>query len=582
MNAGAEPAERPSDADASPMDAGAPMLPSARLGRLAAAARPQLFGRVERIGQGEADVIGLRAGPGDLVRIGTDDPVVAEVVAVTRSCATVLPYGDFRGHRVGDPVEYLGGQMKVAVGQQLLGRVLDGLGRPLDGGGPLSRANAVSVHNDAPAALSRPPVTEPMPVGVRVIDTLLACGRGQRIAIMAGSGVGKSSLLSMLVRGSGADVNVLCLVGERGREVREFLDNDLGPDGLARSVVVVATSDQPALIRRNAAYAATRISESFRDQGLHVNLLMDSVTRFAVAQREIGLTAGEIPTSRGFPPSALGLLPGLLERAGTSDTGSITGFYTVLVEGDDLNDPIGDTVRSIVDGHIVLTRELANAGHFPSIDVLASASRVALSVTSPEQQQLVAAARRLLAVHERARDLIEVGAYAPGADPELDQAVLLAPALDAFRRQSLKEVGDPTQSWIHLAAILESAPAVGENLTTFGQPGGFGEATGVGQPDGLGSASLGGSDGFGSADLGGSDGPGGSAGLGEPVGFGGPGRPETDASTGGFAGLDGISHAAGDQLTGLGGVPGGIGGRGAAPVGGPTGPLTGSLAGVER
>lgn len=455
MTNGDTPATSPLDSNQeSAAESGAPKLRSARHGRLSAAAKPQMFGRVERIGQSEADVVGLRAGPGDLVRIGKENPVVAEVVAVTGSCATVLPYGDFRGHRVGDPVEFLGGQMKVAVGQQLLGRVLDGLGRPLDGGPPLSRANSVSVHNEAPPALSRPPVEQPMPVGVRVIDTLLSCGRGQRIAIMAGSGVGKSSLLSMLVRGSGADVNVLCLVGERGREVREFLDKDLGPEGLARSVVIVATSDQPALVRRNAAYAATRISEDFRDQGLHVNLLMDSVTRFAIAQREIGLTAGEIPTSRGFPPSALGLLPGLLERAGTSDTGSITGFYTVLVEGDDLNDPVGDTVRSIVDGHLVLTRELANAGHFPSIDVLASASRVALSVTSPEQQALVSQARRMLAVHERARDLIDVGAYTPGSDPELDHAVLLAPSLEAFRKQDLKESCQPEQSWAQLAAIL--------------------------------------------------------------------------------------------------------------------------------
>lgn len=492
MNQTGSSAGRPSDAEASTVGSSdAPKVRSARLGRLSAAARPQMFGRVERIGQGEADVIGLRAGPGDLVRIGTpDDQVVAEVVAVTGTCATVLPYGDFRGHRVGDPVEFLGGQMKVAVGQQLLGRVLDGLGRPLDGGPPLSRANAVPVHNTAPAALSRPPVVEPMPVGVRVIDTLLTCGRGQRIAIMAGSGVGKSSLLSMLVRGSGADVNVLCLVGERGREVREFLDNDLGPEGLAKSVVVVATSDQPALVRRNAAYAATRISEDFRDQGLHVNLLMDSVTRFAIAQREIGLTAGEIPTSRGFPPSALGLLPGLLERAGTSDTGSITGFYTVLVEGDDLNDPIGDTVRSIVDGHIVLTRELANAGHFPSIDVLSSASRVALSVTSPEQQMLVSEARRMLAIHERARDLIEVGAYAPGSDQELDQAVLLAPALEAFRRQNLQEAAHPAHSWTQLAAILGFGDAGGQQMAN--------PLTGMGQPDPSAETDL-----SGAADLGG-------------------------------------------------------------------------------
>lgn len=457
--------------------------------RLTSAARPQMMGRVERIGQSEADVVGLHVGPGDLVLLGdessTTEPVLAEVVAADGRRATVLPYGDFRGHRVGESVDHLAGQMEVPVGPQLLGRVLDGLARPLDEGPELSRADAVGIHNTPPPALSRPPVAEPMPVGVRAIDTLLTCGRGQRIAIMAGSGVGKSSLLSMLVRGSDADVNVLCLVGERGREVRQFLDEDLGPDGMARSVVIVATSDQPALVRRNAAYAATRIAEHFRDQGCHVNLLMDSVTRFAVAQREIGLAAGEIPTTRGFPPSALGLLPGLLERAGTSATGSITGFYTVLVEGDDMNDPIGDTVRSIVDGHLVLSRELANAGHFPAIDVLASASRVALSVTTPAQQQLAAEARRLLAVHDRARDLIEVGAYAPGNDPGLDRAVALAPSLELFRQQNLHEPTPADQSWAVLDGVLRAdLGSVDEPVSAtpdggpFGVDGGFGGGAG--------------------------------------------------------------------------------------------------------
>jgi flagellum-specific ATP synthase len=470
-------------------DGSEPSRPGAGGGLLAAAARPQLLGQVERIGQSEADVVGLRVGPGDLVEVGDGSPgapgapVLAEVVAVDGRRATVLPYGEFRGHRVGDPVEWVGAQMEVPVGAQLLGRVLDGLARPIDGGPRLERLATASIHNTPPSALSRPPVVEPMPVGVRAIDTLLTCGRGQRIAIMAGSGVGKSSLLSMLVRGSGADVNVLCLVGERGREVRQFLDDDLGPDGMARSIVVVATSDQPALVRRNAAYAATRIAEHFRDEGHHVNLLMDSVTRFAIAQREIGLAAGEIPTTRGFPPSALGLLPGLLERAGTSSTGSITGFYTVLVEGDDVNDPIGDTVRSIVDGHLVLSRELANAGHFPSIDVLASASRVALSVTDPAQQQLAAEVRRLLSIHERARDLIEVGAYAPGNDPELDRAVALAPTLERFRRQDLHDTCPADRSWSLLAGLLAAdgeatgepaaVPGFGPSPRTAGPAGGL-------------------------------------------------------------------------------------------------------------
>lgn len=422
--------------------------------RARTAARPLLVGRVEQLGQSQAEVVGLPLGPGDLVKVGQEQPVIAEVVAVTGSRATVLPYGDFRGRRVGEPVLSTGRQLQVATGRQLLGRVLDGLARPIDGGPPLSMDDAVTIHNPAPPALSRPLIAQPMPVGVRAIDTLLSCGRGQRIAIMAGSGVGKSSLLSMLVRGSAADVDVICLVGERGREVREFIDHDLGTEGMTSSVVVVATSDQPALVRRSAAYVATRISEYFRDLGLHVNLLMDSVTRFAAAQREIGLAAGEIPTARGYPPSALGLLPGLLERAGTAADGSITGFYAVLVENDDMNDPIGDTVRSIVDGHLVLSRELANAGHFPSIDILSSASRVALAVTSAEQQDVVARARRLLAVHERARDLIEVGAYSPGLDDDLDRAVAVAPLLEAFRRQDLHEICPSDRSWAELAAIV--------------------------------------------------------------------------------------------------------------------------------
>lgn len=436
--------------------------------RMRLAAKPRLLGRVERLGQSEADIVGLRVGPGDLVEVGDARPVVAEVVAVSGSRATVLPFGDFRGRRVGEPVTSDGRAMQIATGRQLLGRVLDGMGQPIDGRSPFSMIGSVPIHNTAPPALERPHITEAMPVGVRVIDTMLSCGRGQRIAVMAGSGVGKSSLLSMLVRGSAADVNVLCLVGERGREVREFLDNDLGPTGLASSVVVVATSDQPALVRRNAAYVATRISEQFRDQGHHVNLLMDSVTRFAVAQREIGLAAGEMPATRGFPPSALGLLPSLLERAGTSAIGSITGFYTVLVEGDDINDPIGDTVRSIVDGHLVLSRDLANAGHFPSIDVLSSASRVALSVTSIEQQDLAARARRLLAIYDRARDLIEVGAYQRGADEDLDRAIALAPLLDAFRRQGLHEDCQASEAWTRLASILDGEHQAGNEPLRHG------------------------------------------------------------------------------------------------------------------
>ena len=433
--------------------------------KIVQAARPTHLGQLVRVVGLHAEISGLAVGVGDLVTIGSErlaagsvrstvPPILAEVVAASPGRATVLPYGDLHGRRIGEDVRTSGRQLLVPTGDELLGRVLDGLGRPIDGGPTLANVESVSLYNAPPDPLSRPMVTEAMHVGVRAIDTLLACGRGQRVGILAGSGVGKSSLLSMLVRGSDADVTVLALVGERGREVREFVENDLGPEGLEKAVLVVATSDQPALVRRNSAYVATRIAEAFRDSGLHVNLLMDSVTRFAMAQREIGLAAGEVPTSRGYPPSVFGLLPGLLERAGTSTEGSITGFYTVLVEGDDLNDPIGDSVRSILDGHISMTRALANAGHFPSIDVLQSASRVAKSVTSAEQQSLAAEARKLLATYDSARDLVEVGAYSPGADPTIDRAVMLYPALERFLQQDLHDPALADQAWSQLEVLL--------------------------------------------------------------------------------------------------------------------------------
>jgi flagellum-specific ATP synthase len=297
-------------------------------------------------------------------------------------------------------------------------------------------------------------VREPVQLGVRALDTLVPVGRGQRIGILAGSGVGKSSLLSMIVRGTDADVSVLALVGERGREVREFLDVDLGDEGRRRAVVVVATSDAPALVRRCAAFVATRIAEHFRDEGLRVNLLMDSLTRVCMAQREIGLSAGEPPATRGYPPSTFALMPRLLERAGTSERGSITGIYTVLVEGDDLNEPIGDTARSILDGHVSLSRNLATAGHFPSIDVLHSVSRVAPAITTTEQRELARQLRELLAVHRDARDLVDIGAYVPGANPMLDRALARWDAIGAFLRQDMDELVPAERAWESLSAAL--------------------------------------------------------------------------------------------------------------------------------
>lgn len=434
----------------------APALPfEARLPAVFDAARPQRVGRVERVVGLTFEIAGVDVAIGDAVRVGPPDrPMMGEVVAIDDGSAVAMPLGELHGLRAGDPVEATGGALTVPVGQELLGRVLDGLGRPLDDGPSLADLERADISGEPPHPLRRPTVSQPLHLGVRVLDTLVPVGRGQRIGIMAGSGVGKSSLMSMIVRGTDADVSVVALIGERGREVREFIERDLGPEGLARSVVVVATSDAPALVRLRAAFAATRIAEWFRDQGAHVNLLMDSLTRFSMAQREIGLSAGEVPATRGYPPSVFALMPRLLERAGASEHGSITGIYTVLVEGDDLNDPIGDTARSILDGHIALSRRLASAGHFPTVDVLESISRVAPAVTTPEQQQLATQLRRLLAAHRDAKDLIEIGAYVTGTNPLVDEAVMRHDAIDAFLRQGMGEVSRPGEAWEQLALLL--------------------------------------------------------------------------------------------------------------------------------
>jgi flagellum-specific ATP synthase len=367
-----------------------------------------------------------------------------------------LPLAHTVGLQVGDLVRHTGGPLRIPVGDALRGRVLDGLGRPIDGGPSLDLLPHVSVENAAPNALTRPLIETQLGLGVRALDTLVPCGRGQRIGIMAGSGVGKSSLLSMVARGTDAEVSVIALVGERGREVREFIDNDLGPAGLARSVVVVATSDAAPVERLRAAFVATRIAESFRDAGKHVVLMMDSLTRVAMAQREIGLSAGEPPATRGYPPSVFALLPRLLERAGTSTAGSITGLYTVLVEGDDLQDPIGDTARSILDGHVVLSRALATSGHFPSVDVLESISRVTGSITNSEQQTAAIALRRMLAAHRNVRELVEIGAYVAGADADADAAIARMPEINAFLRQPISESTPPVLSWSLLDGLVDN------------------------------------------------------------------------------------------------------------------------------
>jgi flagellum-specific ATP synthase len=419
------------------------------------AVRPLQLGRVAELLSLHMLVTGLPAAVGDLVEVAGPKPVLAEVAASGPAGLVCLPLAATTGLRVGDTVRHTGGPLRIRVGAALQGRVLDGLGRPVDGGPSLDGLDEVVVEHRAPDALSRPRIDHQVGLGVRAMDALTPCGRGQRLGIMAGSGVGKSSLLSMIARGTDAEVSVIALVGERGREVREFIENDLGPEGLAKSVVVVATSDAPPVERLRAAFVATRIAESFRDAGKHVVLMMDSLTRVAMAQREIGLSAGEPPATRGYPPSVFTLLPRLLERAGTSPHGSITGLYTVLVEGDDMQDPIGDTARSILDGHIVLSRRLATGGHFPSIDVLESISRVTSAVTTPEQRADATRLRRMMAAHRSVRELVEIGAYMSGADPDADAALSLLPQIDDFLRQPMDEANSLPETWARLRELVK-------------------------------------------------------------------------------------------------------------------------------
>jgi flagellum-specific ATP synthase len=394
------------------------------------------------------EATGLEAEVGEVCLVGDSrrQPAVpTEVVGFREGRTLLMPLGELAGIGPGTPVIPTGSRFRVGVGPELLGRVLDGLGRPLDGL-PVPRAQAwMSTNAEPPDPFTRPRITQRVDLGVRALDTLVPCGRGQRLGIFAGSGVGKSSLMGMIARSSGAQINVIGLVGERGREVREFIERDLG-DAISHSVVVVATSDQPALVRIRAAFTATAIAEYFRDQGNDVMLMMDSVTRFAMAQREVGLAIGEPPATRGYTPSVFALLPRLLERAGTSPQGSITGLYTVLVDGDDMNEPVADSVRSILDGHIVLTRALAHAGHYPSIDVLQSVSRLVTEITTPEVQQAGQRVRAAMAAYRDKEDLISIGAYQRGSDPLVDLAIEGRPAINNFLRQRVDDLTSAAQA----------------------------------------------------------------------------------------------------------------------------------------
>jgi flagellum-specific ATP synthase len=426
-------------------------MADATLERYAAAVREAdihgLRGRVTNLIGLVIEATGLRAEIGEAVTISagrTRPPVPAEVVGFRNGKTLLMPLGEMYGIGPGNAVTATGSAFRVSVGDALLGRVLDGLGRPIDGGPPLPQMATRPTNAAPPDPMRRPRITERLSLGVRALDTLIPCGRGQRLGIFAGSGVGKSTLLGSIARSTQARVNVICLVGERGRELLEFIERDLG-DALAHSVVVVATSDQPALIRIKAASVATTIAEHFRDAGADVLLMMDSVTRLAMAQREVGLAIGEPPATRGYTPSVFALLPRLLERAGTSERGSITGLYTVLVEGDDMNEPVADAARSILDGHCVLTRELAHRNHYPAIDVLQSVSRLAGEVTPPEIRAAAGALRETLAAYREKEDLITIGAYTAGADPRVDYAIRKRDQIDAFLRQR-PDAGEPAEA----------------------------------------------------------------------------------------------------------------------------------------
>ncbi len=392
----------------------------------------------------------------ELQPVGSDRHLLTEVVGFKDQSVLMMPLSDLRGVGLGSKINLLKERATVRVGPDLLGRVMNGLGEIIDSKPEFEGEKDVPLYGDVYNPLDRKPIRTPLDLGVKALNGVLTIGEGQRIGIMAGSGVGKSVLLGMMSRYSKADVNVIALIGERGREVREFIENDLGPEGMSRSVVIVVTSDQSPLIRMRGAFMATAIAEYFSGLGKNVLLMMDSITRFAMAQREIGLSVGEPPASKGYPPSVFGMLPKLIERTGSFEKqGSITGLYTVLVEGDDMDDPIADSVRSIVDGHIVLTRNLAQRGHFPAIDVLQSASRVMRSIVDEDHMNAALKLRELLAVYKDAEDLINIGAYKQGANPKIDKAVKLIDSVNVFLKQRLEEPSSFSESIGILKSITD-------------------------------------------------------------------------------------------------------------------------------
>jgi flagellum-specific ATP synthase len=397
------------------------------------------------------------------VEVGTGERVICEVVGFDTDRVFLLPYGELIGVRPGAPVRTVSNGMRINCGDFLIGRVVDGLGNPIDGKGPFPRGRATPLDRHGPNPVTRPLIDKPIVTGVRAVDAVTTIGKGQRVGIFSGSGVGKSILIGMTARNTRADVNVIALIGERGREVREFLENDLGEAGLNRSVVIVATSNQTPLLRMRGAMAATAIAEYFRDTSRDVLFMMDSLTRFALAGREVGLAVGEPPATRGYPPSVFGLIPKLLERAGRTENGSITGMYSVLVEGDDLAEPVSDIARATLDGHIVLSRELADKGHYPAIDVLTSISRVMRQIVENEQVELVAQLRQLIAAHRDMQDLINIGAYQSGTNPNVDYAIARMDGINSFLRQGIDEIYNYESLMDDLSSAVGGLPSKAKN-----------------------------------------------------------------------------------------------------------------------
>lgn len=415
-------------------------------------------GKIENIVGMSIEASGGRGAIGDICRIysaESNSQVLAEVVGFKSDRMLLMPYQNMNGLAPGSFVRNTGRRLRLQVGDFLRGRIINAMGKPIDGLEPFPEGDSYYVDSPYINPLTRPPIRERVDFGVRAIDSTLTIGKGQRIGIFAGSGVGKSTLMGMIAKNVKTDINVIALVGERGREVLEFVQKDLGEEGMRRSVLVVATSDQPAMLRMKCPSVATAIAEYFRDQGKDVLLMMDSLTRFAMAQREIGLAVGEPPVARGYTPSIYAELPKLLERSGNFERGSITGVYTVLVEGDDTNEPIADTVRGILDGHIVLSRKLANANHFPAIDVSASISRLMVEIVSPKHKELASKLRDILSVYEKNEDLLSIGAYKAGTNPRLDYAISKIDQINAFLMQGINESFSYDESLHQLESILQ-------------------------------------------------------------------------------------------------------------------------------